>query len=173
MSDFRLVEAPAFYCREASDPPSVFIAGGIPNVEPWHDRLVELLAATGRPMVVLNPRRRDFPVGDVEEGRRQVAWEHSHLRRAKVTSFWFAAPAEGVDPALAVQPTTLLELGVALGEGRRVVVGADVRYPRLDILRNQLAHYPDVAPLRFHLPALVADVVFELLAPTHLDGEQT
>lgn len=169
MNDFRYVEAPAFYVREKGDPPSVFIAGGMPNVEPWHDRLVELLAATGKPMVVLNPRRRDFPVGDVEEGRLQVRWEHSHLSRAKVTSFWFAAPAEAVDPVMAVQPTTLLELGVALGEGRRIVVGADPRYPRLDILRNQLAHYPDVGRLVFHLPGLVAAVVSELLAP---DGEQ-
>lgn len=173
MSDFRYVEAPAFYAREVGDPPAVFMAGGIPNVEPWHDRLVELLAATGKPMIVLNPRRRDFPVGDVEAGRAQVRWEHSHLHRVKVTSFWFAAPADGVDPVLAVQPTTLLELGVALGEGRRIVVGADLRYPRLDILRNQLAHYPDVGRLVFHLPALVAAVVFELSAPTHLDGAET
>lgn len=173
MSDFRYVESPWNYYREQNDPRSVFLGGGIPNVKPWHDQVIELLSASGTPMVVLNPRREHFPVGDAEAGRQQVEWEHRHLHLADLTMFWFAAPADGVDPATVVQPTTLFELGVSLGESRRVVVGADPAYPRLDILRNQLAHYPDVLDLRHNLPALVAAAVFELSAPTHLDGDQT
>lgn len=138
---FRYYEAPAIYTRAAGDPPSVFLAGGIPNVALWHDHVVDLLKASGRSMVVLNPRRQNFPVGDPEAGRDQVAWEFGHLHKADVTLFWFAES----DPAVTVQPTTLLELGVALGEGRRIVVGADRAYPRRDILEYQLAHYSRVA----------------------------
>jgi hypothetical protein len=142
MSAFRYYEAPAVYEPTETDPPSVFLGGGIPHVEPWHDRVIEMLRASGRSMVVLNPRRRDFPVGDPEAGRAQVAWEREHLHRADVTLFWFAAS----DPAVTVQPTTLWELAEALGEGyRRVVVGADHRYPRRDILEYQLFHYSRVA----------------------------
>lgn len=154
--DFRYYESPARYERTAGDPPSVFLAGGIPNVAPWHDRMIRLLSASGRSMVVLNPRRADFPIGDPDAGREQVAWEHEHLRRADVTAFWFAES----DPTVTVQPTTLLELGVALGEGRTIVVGADRAYPRRDILEYQLAHYGRV-PLD-SLESLVSGVLEKL-----------
>lgn len=152
---FRYYESPAIYTPAAGDPPSVFLGGGIPNVAPWHDRVVELLKASGRPMVVLNPRRQNFPVGDPEAGRAQVAWEHEHLHKADISLFWFGES----DASVTVQPTTLFELGVALGEGYRrvLVVGADRAYPRRDILEYQLAHYSPV-PLD-SLESLVSGVL--------------
>lgn len=157
MSDFRYYEAPNVYTPKLGDPPSVFLAGGIPGVEPWHDDAIRMLSGAGLSMVVLNPRRSDFPVGDPEAGRAQVAWEHQHLSIADITLFWFAATTD----AHVVQPTTLFELGAALGEGRRIVVGADLRYPRRDIVVNQLAVWRE--PLRDSLAAVVADVVREVV----------
>lgn len=146
MAEVRYIESPKAYRPEPGDPPALFLAGGIPNVQPWHDDAVMQLEMLGEPVVVLNPRRRNFPVDDPWAGAEQVVWEHRHLHRADVTLFWFAAPDPDapVPAESVVQPTTLLELGVALGEGRRIVVGADERYPRVDILINQLALYPDV-----------------------------
>jgi hypothetical protein len=43
-----------------------------------------------------------------------------------VTLFWFPAS----DPRVTTQPIAMFELGQALGEGRRVAVGADEGYPR-------------------------------------------
>jgi hypothetical protein len=42
-----------------------------------------------------------------------------------ITLFWFPAS----DPAVTSQPIALFELGQALGEGRRVVVGAHLGFP--------------------------------------------
>lgn len=146
VADIRYIEAPTEYRPVAGDPPSLFLAGGIPHVVPWHDDAVLLLEMVGEPVVILCPRRRDFPVGDPVAGELQVDWEHRHLHRASVTLFWFAAPDPDapVPAASVVQPTTLLELGVALGEGRRIAVGVDPLYPRPDIISNQLRQYPDV-----------------------------
>ena len=85
----------------------------------------------------------------VVDGHVVAVWDHlrleEHLPRA-VTLFWFAAPDPdaGVPRQLVIQPTTLLELGVALGEGRPIAVGVDPMYPRPDILEYQLAMYPHI-----------------------------
>lgn len=160
MSTFRYIEAPRVYRPAPGDPPAVFLAGGIPHVEDWHPDAVTLLDVARVPMVVLCPRREEFPVDDPRAGADQVAWEHRHLHIATVTLFWFAAPdPHAVIPAeFVVQPTTLVELGVALGEGRSIAVGAAASYPRPDILINQLRQYEHVE-LRDSLAATVADTV--------------
>jgi hypothetical protein len=153
-SHIQLIESPDWY-EPRPDERTVFLAGGIPNVAPWHDRAVELLARAARPIAILNPRRRQFPIGDHEAVRQQVRWEHHHLHQpGGITLFWFGA----CDPAVTVQPTTLLELGQALGEGRRIVVGADPGYPRRDILEHQLAQH-DGIPLHATLEDTVSSVL--------------
>ncbi|MEH0420531.1 nucleoside 2-deoxyribosyltransferase domain-containing protein [Streptomyces sp. B21-083] len=95
------------------------------------------LDAIGSPAVVLNPRRDDFPVGQVEAAREQTAWEYEHLRIADVILFWFCAEA--------VQPIALYELGAHAARGTRLAIGTHPDYPRrLDVL-EQLRHArPDV-----------------------------
>ncbi|WP_198655270.1 nucleoside 2-deoxyribosyltransferase domain-containing protein [Streptomyces geranii] len=61
------------------------------------------LDAIGSPAVVINPRRDDFPAGQVEAAREQTAWEYEHLRIADVILFSFCAEA--------VQPIALYALG--------------------------------------------------------------
>lgn len=120
-------EAPTYYRPQPCDPPAVFLAGGITGVaERWHPRAVAALHAAPEPLVVLNPNRAEFPIGDPSAAWTQVSWEQHHLRLADVTLFWFAPS----DAAVTTQPIAMFELGQALGEGRRVVVGAHPDYPR-------------------------------------------
>lgn len=120
-------EAPTYYRPQPVDPPSVFLAGGITGVaEYWHQRAVAVLEAAPEPLVVLNPNRAAFPIGDASAAFVQVSWEQHHLRLAAVTLFWFAAS----DSAVTTQPIAMFELGQALGEGREIVVGAHPTYPR-------------------------------------------
>ncbi|MGW4802111.1 nucleoside 2-deoxyribosyltransferase domain-containing protein [Nonomuraea sp. NPDC004297] len=121
------VEAPTYYRPQRTDPPAVFLAGGITGVERWQVRAANVLAAAESPLVVINPARADFPIADPAAAWEQVSWEQHHLHLpGLVTLFWFPAG----DPAVTSQPIALFELGQALGEGRRIVVGAHPDFPR-------------------------------------------
>lgn len=127
VSDFRYFEAPNYYRPEFGDPPAVFLAGGITNCPAWHQHAVQVLRDSGVPMVVLNPARADFPIHDPQAGREQVTWEQHHLHLlGLITMMWFPAS----DPAKTTQPIAQFEFGQAIGEGRRLLVGADPGYPR-------------------------------------------
>ncbi|WP_158933548.1 nucleoside 2-deoxyribosyltransferase domain-containing protein [Streptomyces sp. NRRL S-1868] len=121
------IEAPTYYRPQHSDPPCVFLAGGITGVaEQWHRRAIEALNACTDPLVIINPNRAAFPIHDPKAAWEQVSWEQHHLHLPALTTlFWFAA-AEDSRP----QPIAMFELGQALGENRKIVVGAHPRYPR-------------------------------------------
>ncbi|MFB4274334.1 MULTISPECIES: nucleoside 2-deoxyribosyltransferase domain-containing protein [unclassified Nonomuraea] len=123
-------EAPDPYEPAPGDPPAVFLAGGITGVADWQSGAARELGRLG--VIVLNPRRRDFPMGDPRQTPVQIAWEHRHLHLPGVlTMFWFP-------PGDSTQPIALLELGAALDNpARRMVVGADPGYPRAADVRWQ------------------------------------
>lgn len=124
---FRYIEAPIYWVPLPDDPPAVFLAGGITNCPRWHDDALVELRATGVDMVVLNPNRAHFPIHDPDAGKEQVWWEQHHLHLPEtVTMMWFPES----DASLTTQPIALFELGQALGENRRILVGADPGYPR-------------------------------------------
>lgn len=107
----------------------MFLAGGITGCPDWQRQAAAALADR---CVVLNPRRADYPAGDPQVAEEQVAWEHTHLRQATITLFWF--------PAQQVQPIALYELGTAAAQpARRLVVGAHPDYPRRHDLILQLS----------------------------------
>ena len=105
----------------------MFLAGGITGCEDWQPRLVTLLddASTGefRNLVVFNPRRENFPIGDPTAAEAQIQWEYEHLSVADMVSFWFA----GGD---SLQPITMLEFGRWTGQKKPIVVGCDPTYKR-------------------------------------------
>lgn len=152
--NIRLFTSPDWY-EPIPGEETVFLGGGIPNVPPWHRRAIRMLARAPMPLAILNPCRDGFPVGDQAAVAEQVRWEYQHLHQpAGMTLFWFGA----CDPAVTVQPTTLLELGMALGEQRLIAIGADPGYPRRDILVHQLAQRRGTV-LRDTLPDTVTDAV--------------
>src|SRR6202000_1296532 len=126
------------------------LGGGIPPRPDWQ---ADAIAVLDRPDVtILNPRRPDYPYGDPDAAAEQVEWEHCHLHLPGVlTLFWFPA----CDPWVTVQPITLYELGMALGEGRPVVVGVDPGYPRRADVLKQCA----LADQAMRVLESVADVV--------------
>jgi hypothetical protein len=127
------VEAPTEYDGPG---PSLFLAGGISGTHDWQSEVVERLADL--PLVLLNPRRRNFPMDDPSVAEGQIAWEHRHLRRATAVLFWF--------PPETLCPIALFELG-----GRTMVpeqplfVGTHPDYQRrLDVVIQLKLARPEV-----------------------------
>lgn len=110
------------------DLPAVFLAGGITGCPPWQDEVIDFL----RPYdagVILNPRRKNFPIHDPNAAREQIEWEFHALNMADLFSIWFA----GGD---SVQPIALYELGRHVmaqyytNDLETVVIGVDNGYKR-------------------------------------------
>ena len=155
------IEAPDEYDGTA---PSVFLAGGITGCPDWQADAARCLAPL--PVAVLNPRRRDFPIGDPTAATAQVDWEYRHLRRADVVVFWF--PDSGPVP----QPIALYELGAHAASGKPIAVGADPGYVRRTDVVLQLGHArPDVV-VRDNILAVCGDAagLLERLPPRAVVG---
>jgi hypothetical protein len=100
--------------------PSVFLAGGITDCPDWQ---AEARLQLENDVVVLNPRRENFPIDDPSAAMEQVTWEFKHLARARKILFWFAS---GPSP----QPIALYELGRHAALHHPLVVGVDPNYVR-------------------------------------------
>ena len=122
----RYIEAPNEYTGSG---PAVFLAGGITDTENWQSRLIGWLTSVDA--TVLNPRREKFPLGNQDEGRRQIQWEYRHLLRADLIAFWF--------PKQTVCPIALFELGACCAADAAIVVGTDPDYQRRFDVECQLA----------------------------------
>lgn len=125
---------------------SVFLAGGIVGCPPWQNDMVEMLVDTD--LVVLSPRRKNFPIDDPDAAAAQIKWEHHYLRRAGIISFWF--------PKETLCPIVLYELGAMSMTAKSLVVGVEPGYAReADVrIQTQLVR-PDV---------VIVDTVEELAA---------
>ncbi|KAA2253554.1 hypothetical protein F0L68_32625 [Solihabitans fulvus] len=129
---------------------TLFLAGGIMHCPPWQDEVVAALADLD--VVLLNPRRAAFPMGDPDGEVEQIDWEHRHLAIASSVLFWFPAS----DPALSVQPIALYELGWLAHSDRPIAVGVDPAYPRRQDVLLQLSHARPGLPVHDTLPDTVA-----------------
>jgi hypothetical protein len=91
------------------------------------------------PLVLLNPRRRDFPMNDPAAAPAQIEWEFRHLRRAAAVLFWF--------PPETLCPIALYELGGrALVCEQALFVGTHPDYQRrLDVEVQLRLARPEVA----------------------------
>ncbi len=111
------IEAPIEYQGEER---SLFLAGGITGCSDWQVELMDLLK--DEDIVLLNPRRANFPVHDPDAARKQIAWEHRHLRKADAISFWF--------PKETLCPIVLYELGAWSMAFKPIFVGVHPEYQR-------------------------------------------
>lgn len=128
------VEAPDEYTGTG---PSLFLAGGITGTHDWQAEVVGRLADL--PLVLLNPRRRNFPIDDPSAAEAQIGWEFRHLRRASAVMFWF--------PPETLCPIALFELGGrVLVPEQALFVGTDPAYQRrLDVAIQLKLARPGVA----------------------------
>lgn len=138
----RYIEAPEELdpTWRALDPaPAVFLAGGITDCPDWQQEARQLLESHNVPVVLLNPRRADFPIHDPSAAHGQIAWEHRHLAAADVILFWFPASPSP-------QPIALYELGFHAAANRKIAVGTDPAYSRAaDVVIQLSLARPDVA----------------------------
>ena len=140
------IEAPDEYDGPG---PSLFLAGGITGTHDWQAELIALLADL--PLVLLNPRRRNFPMDDPSAAESQIAWEFRHLRGATAVLFWF--------PPETLCPIALFELGGRIAEGMQTLfVGTHPDYQRrLDIQIQLKLARPEVAVVS-DIPTLAEQV---------------
>ena len=113
----RVVVAPYFFSL-AKQHITCFLAGGITNCWEWQDKVINELKSysdTGA-LVVMNPRRPDFPINDPNAAPQQIMWEFYWLERCDIFSMYFAA-SEQSD-----QPICMYELG-------RNVIAMQHRFP--------------------------------------------
>ena len=80
----KYIEAPDIYNWEEK---SLFLAWGISNCPDWQEEYINYFKDTS--LVLLNPRRTNFNVADKSVEIEQITWEHEHLERSDIISFWF------------------------------------------------------------------------------------
>ena len=115
--------------------PTLFLAGGITNCPEWQDEAIQLLADSR--WLLLNPRRKNFPIDDPNASHQQIEWEHRHLRLAYAILFWF--------PQETLCPIVLYELGAWSMTLKPIFVGMHPKYQRRQDVKIQTALVrPDV-----------------------------
>lgn len=107
----------------------LFLAGGIRNTTDWQSEAVDALADLDG--FVANPRRPEGILTTGPEATKQIEWEFEALSRSKTVLFWF--------PDTSICPIALYELGVQVGRGGDIIVGAAPAYERRFDLIQQLA----------------------------------
>lgn len=128
----KYIEAPKDYNGTER---SLFLAGGITGCINWQADLADLLK--DEKIVLLNPRRINFPIDDQNAAPEQIKWEYTHLQKADAVSFWF--------PKETVCPITLYELGVQIAKDKPLFMGIDPEYSRrLDVEIQTRLERPEI-----------------------------
>lgn len=121
------IESPKEYVKNGGEF-SLFLAGGITGCPDWQSDMKGRLSGIDG-LVLLNPRRKDFPIGDPGAALAQITWEFEHLRKATAISFWF--------PKETLCPIVLYELGAWSMVKKPIFVGVDPEYKRRQDVKIQ------------------------------------
>lgn len=72
---------------------TIFLAGGIQKTEDWQKKVIESLSQKfpTEKVVLLNPRRDNFPIHDPNAAYEQIKWEYDALNFADVFTMYFAS----------------------------------------------------------------------------------
>ena len=101
----RIITAPNYYEPFTKDI-RVFLAGGITNCQDWQWEVIKRLEDNYayNSLVVFNPRRENFPIGDKTAAYTQIAWEFEMLEKCDIFSMYFSSGDSD-------QPICMYELG--------------------------------------------------------------
>ena len=139
------LEAPIY---KHLDKKSLFLAGGITNCPDWQSYIVENCKELD--IYFLNPRRKNFPVNNLQEAPIQIEWEYFYLKAADYILFWF--------PKETLCPITLFEYGRWTFTDKKLFVGAHKEYKRkLDIAYQTKLARPEIQ-IRDNLKELILDL---------------
>lgn len=114
------IESPATSIDNSSGRKSLFLAGGITGCPDWQQEMRKLLELTD--LVLLNPRRKNFPIEKKGAAFDQICWEYAALKFADSISFWF--------PQETICPIVLYELGAWSMTKKPIFVGVHPEYAR-------------------------------------------
>lgn len=128
---------------------SIFLAGGISGCPDWQQEMVRLLDSTN--LTILNPRSKNFPIGDPIAAYEQITWEHYALRAAKSILFWF--------PRETICPIALYELGAWSMSDKPIYVGAHLDYSRRQDIEIQTALARPNVTIVWSLEALACQII--------------
>lgn len=135
-------------CKRIPGVPMLFLAGGITGCPDWQRDAVRMLA--GQNVVLLNPRRANFPIGDPSAATDQIEWEYRHLAAADAILFWF--------PCETLCPIVLYELGRWSTSAKPLFVGTHPQYQRRQDVLIQLRLARRDVTVSSDLELVVADV---------------
>ena len=110
----KIVTAPEQYFPDNKDV-LCFLAGGINKCKDWQQKVIETLKKyehedpysfrhTPDNLVILNPRRENFPIDNPDAAKEQIVWESNWLNKCDIFSMYFC---EGESD----QPICMYELG--------------------------------------------------------------
>jgi hypothetical protein len=136
-----IIEAPnEVYSLEASSNKKLFLAGGISDCPDWQEEVIERIKDY-RGLTIYNPRRKLFPIHDINAAEEQITWEHYQLDRADVILFWFSRGS--------MNPIVLYELGRWGNSSKKpIILGIDPEYERMNdvIIQTKLSR-ADITPV--------------------------
>ena len=88
-----------------------FLAGGITNCREWQTEIIKGLNEKLKDdlqsnfLILFNPRRKNFPIGDPNASLKQIQWEFEWLEKCQIFSMYFDGPT------VSDQPICFYELG--------------------------------------------------------------
>ena len=116
---------------------AIFLAGGITGCVNWQKVAKNALMKSNKYDFIVNPRRENFDLLDVDVAEEQIQWEADQLQRCNEILFWFSSET--------VQPITLFELGRYCTKKPIIHVGCDPEYSRKFDVKTQMSIYrPDI-----------------------------
>lgn len=129
----RLIKAPEEFEYNSNDV-KVFLAGGIMGCEEWQSKVAEELQNEPDDLILIDPRRDKFDMGDERAKIRQISWEFKMLENCDIFSMYFCGSES-------VQPICMYELGRNIVRmqnrfptsdewGHRIIITADPKYKR-------------------------------------------
>lgn len=129
----------------------VFLAGGITDCWDWQTAIIGELADLPDDVLLMNPRRANFPIGDPDAAPAQIAWEFAHLMAADLIAFYFTA---GPSP----QPIVMYEFGRYMALGKPLAVAVEDGYLRAQDVQVQAGLARPDMPIGASLDDLAAAI---------------
>lgn len=105
----KVITAPEKYERQYNDI-ICFLAGGITNCKNWQSQVINTFLSMEKSgidlsrLVIMNPRRDNFPIDDPLAAEEQIYWEYKWLEECDIFSMYFASGESD-------QPICMYELG--------------------------------------------------------------
>jgi hypothetical protein len=143
---------------------SVFLAGGITGCPDWQQEMRQLLRETD--LLLLNPRRADFPIHDPTAAPKQIQWEFDCLRLSDSILFWF--------PKETLCPIVLYELGAWSMTRKQIFIGVHPEYQRRQDVEIQTGFARPEISIVYSLVNLAAIVIDSMTTerPNHENTNQ-